>query len=328
MQTLTAVLRGPEPIRLFASSADWYQNVIGIVHYLGPLLGCLSPRFWCLPANRPLCAILFSLGQDVNGFRASPMEFMQLLPARGRDEPIPHVQLQPTSCRHAIHWWTVRLNQMFAYLSDPTTFNDAQGMYAPHEHHHWLLTFDRLFALTTSLQTAERDRTAQRALMCNLLDTLSDRIMDRKFERLCTLAFAKETADQVRQKMPKDVASILMPAADRAVAALAQAQDGFFIQKQRGDEEVSFRLTDGSWQRRSPERATAMLLKVFRNATHGFGHRKGARRKNEVDASLLVHHHGELPPDIVFLPYLYLLDTLCKPGEMRESIQRKVATPD
>jgi len=38
--------------------------------------------------------------------------------------------------------------------------------------------------------------------------------MDRDFERLCTLKFAKTTADQVREKMPPGAAAILMPAAD------------------------------------------------------------------------------------------------------------------
>jgi hypothetical protein len=313
---------------MFASSADWYQDVIGLVHYLGPLLGCLSPRFWCMPAGFPPAAVLFSLGLDVEGFRHSPMEPLQLIPTRTRRDTTPPIHFSPYSGRQAIHWWAFRLNQMFGYLSDPTTFRDAQGNYAVHEHHHWMLTFGQVFGLMTSLQRAGRNHITQRALMNTLLDAYADRIMDRDFERLCTLKFAKVTADQVRQKMPPDAAAILMPAADRAVEALERAQDGFFIQRQRGDDDVSFRLPDGTWQHRSPERAVAMLLKVYRNSTHGFGHRKGARRKHEVDASLLVHHDGELPADIVFLPYLYLLDTLCNPERVRQEIERKVATPD
>jgi hypothetical protein len=51
-------------------------------------------------------------------------------------------------------------------------------------------------------------------------------------------------------------------------------------------------------------------------------------RGSGLDASLLVHHHGHLPHDIVLLPYLYLLDTLCNPDRVRQDIARKVATPD
>lgn len=328
LQILTGEQRGSLQGRMFASSADWYQEVIGLVHYLGPLLGCLSPRFWCMPAGFPPVAVLYSLGRDIEAFRHSPMEPMQLIPTRTKRDTAPPQQLHPYSGRQAIHWWAFRLNQMFGYLADATTFRDADGNYAAHEHHHWMLTFGQIFGLMTSLQRAGRDHLAQRALMNTLLDAFADRILDRDFERLCTLTFAQATADQVRQKMPPGAAAILMPAADRAVNALERAQAGFFIQQQRGDADVSFRLPDGSWQTRSPERAIAMLLKVYRNSTHGFGHRKGARRKHVIDASLLVHHDGELPADIVFLPYLYLLDTLCNPERVREDIQRKVATPD
>ncbi|OMC28877.1 hypothetical protein A5738_22550 [Mycobacterium colombiense] len=314
--------------RMFASSADWFVDVISLVHYLGPLLGCLSPRFWCLPAGLPPTAILFNLGLDINGQRLSPMEPMQLIHTRSRDEPIPKVQLGQYVGNRAIHWWAFRLNQMFGYLADPTTFRDADGNYAAHEHHHWMLTFGQVFGLMTSLQLAIRDRTAQRALMNSLLDAFADRIMDREFEQLCTWKYAQKTANQVRQKMDPGAAAILMPAADRAVDALKRAQQGFFIQQQRSEDKVRLRLPDGTWETKSPERATAMLLKVYRNATHGFGHRRGARHKHEIDASLLVHHHGELPADIVYLPYLYLLDTLCNPERVRANIERKVGTPD
>ncbi len=164
--------------------------------------------------------------------------------------------------------------------------------------------------------------------MNNLLDVFADRITGVDFDRLCTLTYARQKADDVRKHMLPSVAAVLMPAADRAVNALTAIQDGFFIQKQRGDQNVRLRQPDGHWDERLPERAVAMLLKVFRNSTHGFGHRKGARKKIELDASLLVHHHGQMPSDIVLLPYLYLLDTLCNPDRVRQDIARKVATPD
>lgn len=314
---------------MFASSADWYQEIISLVRYLGPLLGCLSPRFWCLPATIPPATVLFNLGMHVNGFRQSPMELMQLIPTRARRERIPQAQLTERSGPQAIRWWATRLNQMFGYLSDPTTFRDADGKYAAHEHHHWLLTFDQVFGLMTSLQCAGRDFTAQHALMNNLLDIFGDRILGIDFvDKLCSLPFAREKADEVRNKMPPQAAALLMPAADRAVAALEDAQAGFFIQRQRGDAEVRLRMPDGRWESRNPAKAVSLLLKLHRNATHGFGGRKGKREKAkaELDASLLVHHHGQMPADIVLLPYLYLLDMLCNPDRIRESIARRVAT--
>jgi hypothetical protein len=325
MSHLTNIKDDAAAGRMFGSSTDWYQQVIGLVHYLGPLLGCMSPRFWCLPAPVPPFAILYSLGMDLAGTRESPMELLQLIPTPNRDEPTGPVALSEVAGRQAIHWWAIQLNRMFQYLSDPTTFRDSDGNYAAHAHHHWMLTFGQTFGLTTSLQLAVRDRTAQRAAMNSLLDAFADRILGRSFDRLCTWSFAKKTADRVRTKMSPAAAAILMPAADRAVDALQQAQTGFFIQRQRGEDDVVLKLPDGGEERRSPERAIAMLLKLYRDATHGFGPRPGNRRKNEIDAALLVQHEGEMPADVAYLPYLYLLDTLSQPDRAREHIARKVA---
>jgi hypothetical protein len=300
-------------------------------HYLGPLLGCLTPQIWGFHSHRLLSVVLLSLGTDLNGFLSAPMEPMQLLPVSGPvDRTLPKLQLRPSSCADAIDWWVMRLNQMFGYLADPRTFRDANGVYSAHEHHHWMLTFGQVFALTTSLQYAGRDFTAQRALMNDLLGAFADRIMPvgTEIDRLCTLSHAKEKAAAVRKAMPESVAALLMPAVDRAVNALAEVQDGFFIQRQRGDEKVRLRQPDGAWEEFPPERAAARLLQIHRNATHGYGHRRGARKKNELNASLLVHDHGHIPADIVLLPYLYLLDTLCNPDRVRQDIARKVATPD
>ena len=154
LKTIAAIEEGEGGY--FASSSPWYREIVGVIHYFGPLLGCLSPRFWCLPAGRPPCAVLFSFGRDINGLRNSPMEPMQLLPGFGRMEPAPSVEIAPGSYRQAIYWWTNRLNQMFRYLCDPTTFGNAHGLYDPYEHQHWLLTFGQVFGLTTALQTAGR----------------------------------------------------------------------------------------------------------------------------------------------------------------------------
>jgi hypothetical protein len=258
---------------LFASSAHWNREVIGLIHYLGPLLGCLSPRFWCLPTGRPPFAVLFSLGIDLNGLRGSPMELMQLLPGHGRMEPTPPVEITPAACRHAIHWWSFRLNQMFQYLCDPTTFGNTDGVYDPWEHQHWLLTFGQIFGLTTALQTGGRNYSVQRVLMNTLLDTFADRIRTRRhFEQLCTYRTAKTIADKVRSTMTEEVAGVLMPVADRAVESLRRVEDGFFIRRQRGDANVIVRIPGDSPPRHlERRRATAVLLKVFRNATHGFG---------------------------------------------------------
>jgi hypothetical protein len=314
----------------FASSTDWFHGVIGASHYFGPLLGCMSPGFWCVPTGRPPTAILFSLGRGIAGQRHSPMEPMQLLPGLGRDEPVPDYELTSKSCRIAITWWTNRLNQMFGYLCDPTTFSNKHGIYDPYEHQHWLLTFGQVFGLTTALQASGRNHAVQRALMNTLLDTYADRITERRFDQLCTYDTAKATAERVRTKMPEDVAAILMPLADRAVDSLRRVQDGFFFRKQRGDNDVVVRIPGSNrGHHRQPQRAAAMLLKIYRNATHGFGGmRQPETEKDLVAERLLAHHTGDIPDDLVFLPYLYLLDTLCHPDKVRETIVKHALVRD
>jgi hypothetical protein len=314
---------------VFASSAHWYREVIGLIHYLGPLLGCLSPRFWCLPTGRPPLAVLFSLGMDLNGLRNSPMELVQLLPGHGRMEPTPPVEIAPISCRRAIHWWSNRLNQMFQYLSDPTVFANADGVYDPWEHQHWLLTFGQIFGLTTALQTAGRNYSVQRVLMNTLLDTFADRIQTRRrFDQLCTYQTAKTIADRVRTCMTEEMAEVLMPVADRAVESLRRVEDGFFIRQQRGDANVLVRIPgDPRPHHREPHRASALLLQVLRNATHGFGGKTPdpADANGVVAERILAHHTGDMPADLVFLPYLYLLDTLSRPDEVRETIIKRAS---
>lgn len=239
-----------------------------------------------------------------------------------RDEPLPAHDFSPVSCRVAITWWTNRLNQMFGYLCDPTVFGNKNGFYDPYEHQHWLLTFGQIFGLTTALQTSSRDHAVQRTLMYTLLDSYSDRVMEKDFIRLCTYDFAKETADRVRTQMPEVVAALLMPLADRAVDALLRVQDGFFFREQRGDRNVIVRIPGNeNGIHREPHWAAAMLLKVYRNATHGFGGNRPPESERDLIAErLLAHHTGEIPDDLVYLPYLYLLDVLGDPGRVREVI--------
>ena len=104
---------------------------------------------------------------------------------------------------------------MFGYLCDPTTFSNKRGFYDPYGHQHWLLTFGQVFGLTTALQASGRNHAVQRALMNTVLDTYADRIMQLRFDQLCTFDTAKATAERVRSRMPEAVAAILISARRR-----------------------------------------------------------------------------------------------------------------
>jgi hypothetical protein len=66
------------------------------------------------------------------------------------------------------------------------------------------------------------------------------------------------------------------------------------------------------------DHATKELLNARRNATHGFGHWKAHDADN---VRILAHHNGQLPRDLVYLPYLYLLEMLSTPDEIIASIR-------
>lgn len=86
---------------------------------------------------------------------------------------------------------------------------------------------------------------------------------------------------------------------------------------------VKLRLLSGIEKELTPERATAVYMHILRNATHGFGPKRGDREKIETETSLLIHHDGSLPHDIALLPYLYLLHVLCNPDLVRDNIIRR-----
>lgn len=314
---------------VFQSSSNLFANIIGLARYFGPLMGCLSPRYWCIDAQRPLAAILFPLGLDLNGVRAEPMEPLQLLPVSGpQPRALPKIEPDPSAWAEAIRWWADRLSDMFRYLTDPSTFADKHGVYSPQDHQNWLLNFDQVFVLTNTLLTQARDITAQRVVMNDLLDIFAGRIIGGDdFEKLFKLSEAQKVADRVREALPKNVADILVPAVDRALASLADAQKGFYIQQQTKTSNLRLRQPDGTYIQMAPEAAVAKLMKLYRNATHGFGSggRRGSAEKQRTEASVLVHHNGNLPSDLVLLPYLYLLDTLIDPENMRRRISTSVA---
>jgi len=139
------------------------------------------------------------------------------------------------------------------------------------------------------------------------------------------LKFAKTTVTK-SGKNASGRAAILMPAADRAVNALERAQRASHPTAARR-RRCQVSVPDGNWEQRSAERATAMLLKVYRNSTHGSDIAKVPDKKTRSTpaywSTIMVNClRYRLPP------YLYLLDTLCNPDRVRNDIERKVATPD
>jgi hypothetical protein len=288
-------------------------------NYLAPLLGCCSPRIWAIVGQRMYTVILFVLGNAWPGIESTPVESLQLLPhawAFGKGAS-PHA-LQAKSCAEAIDWWGLKLQKMFEYLTDPTYFRDSSSNYLPYLHQNWMMTVGQLFQRLGSIATSYRDVYAQQVLTFGAVDAIGDRLYSSGSQMLYRPTRARAALETVRASIKDPAAKLLLPHAERAVAALAEIQDGFFIRKRRGISYVGVVTSGGTVEHWDIDHATKEFLVARRNATHGFGHPKAHDADN---VRILAHHNGELPRDLVYLPYLYLLEMLCTPEKIIDTIR-------
>jgi hypothetical protein len=304
---------------LFAASEKLYDGVFIFDAYLGPLWGALTPAIWSLAAHRELGTVVYSLGQPLAGTNGDAAELLQLIPNRAPTQSVPTPKLDSGASTEALDWWTVRLNDMFGVLSDPAVFTDSTTHYNATKHIQALLTVEQLFRRVMSLQIAHRDVNARRVLLFTVLDTL-ERLTGRNLDTNCTLSFAQRTLQYLESIIPFRAAELLLPAARRAVTALAHVQDGFYLQRQLRTADVELPDGSGGIDRLAPEKAAAEYLKLLRNATHGHGSNKSGR----VDRTnaLVAHHTGDIPDDLDLLGYLYLLDLLARPDVLRRVLYR------
>lgn len=299
---------------VFAASDGLGDGFALLDPYLAPLLGAMTPYVWAFSASRPASTIVYTLGRCIAGVAGEALEPLHLLPSRGSLEAISPTELSPEASPAAVTWWVRRLDKVLSVISDPALFADADGRYVPTHHQHAMLSLDQLFRRVGSIQQAHRDGDARRVLLFTVLDTL-ERLTDRTLVELCTYQFAASTLERVRRDMNADMQQVLLPAAVRAVHALALVQEGFYVRRQTGAATIDFNLSDGTSQSYTPERAAAEYIRVLRNATHGHG-------SNRADAvprtdALLAHHDGAIHHDLPLLGYLYLLELMTKPDMLR-----------
>jgi hypothetical protein len=312
-------LRADPDGHVFAASQNLNDGIYVFDAYLGPLLGSLTPFVWAFSAQRSFGLIVYSLGQPLVGTWGDPVEPLQLLPGQGAGESVKRPTLPSDAPAQALDWWAGRLNEMFGVLTDPAIFTDSGGLYHPVKHLHALLTVEQLFRRVSSIQTVHRDTHARRLLLFSVLDML-DRLTGRPVDKLCSLPFVRERFDAVAGALPPEAATILLPAAERAVAALQQMQEGFYLLRQLGTATIDVPAGDASIRSLLPHEATAEYIKVLRDATHGHGSNKRARVK--LTNALLAHHDGSIPHDLALLGYLHLLDVLARPDALAKHLHR------
>lgn len=297
---------------IFASSSDLHRGLFLLDAYVAPLLGCLTPAVWAVPAYKGYGPILISLGRAISGILGEASEPLQNVGAGqgASEDEYPVVRFDEAAPGSAIGWWASSLNSLFGIMTDPIVFS-SDGHYSGAKHLQWLLTLEQLFRRVHSSQLAHRDAHARRVLLFTVLDTL-ETLTGRPLETHCSLAYATKTLTRLQQALPPAAQQILLPPAERAVRALEQLQSGFFMTDALGGVPIEFRR--GEIKSTPLDRATALYVKTLRDATHGHGSNKPAQRWRTE--SLLAHHNGRVPHDLGLLGYLYLLDLMADPTHL------------
>lgn len=292
----------------FASGEGLLAGMYSFDSYVGPLLGALSPGVWGFAGIRGFGLVVFGFGRCLNGVSSEPAEMLHLLLPGVRPSGAPYQlpDFDADTCSSALRWWVNRLCNFFGVLSDPVVFADSSGGYNAARHHQVLMTAEQLFQRVTSIVTSYRDEHARRALLFTVLDTV-ERFTRRDIETLCRYSSAKKTLEMVKASIPEAAQPLLIPGAERGLAALKDLQKGFFL---HGSPDLSI------------EKATARYVRVLRNATHGHGSNKIGNRTDVAD--LLARHNGDIPSDLPMLGYLYLLGILAEPDTIRKILQSDV----
>lgn len=302
---------------VFAASGGLSQGLVLLDAYLAPALGALTPFVWAIPAARASGTVLISLGHALAGASGDAAEPMQLLPSRGPEQSRTSPDLPPGAAAAALTWWCRRLDRAVSTLTDPAVHAGPDGAYRPEKHLHAVLSVEQLFRRVGSIQRADRDSDARQVLLFTVLDTL-ERLNGRSLVDMCTLSFAEKARERVARAMPAAAASILLPAADRAVAALKDRQAGFYLPRQLGTDRVEHTDSDGNRVSLPLALAAAEYMRLLRNATHGHGSNR--RERQALTNSLLVQHDGQVPHDLALLGYLYLLELLAVPPMLRRTL--------
>ena len=298
----------------FAAGESLHSGSYLMEAYIGVLLGALTPGVWGFAAFRGRGPVVFSFGQQVAGSTSEAPELLRTLPTEGADRVTKFERLPKTAVPAALTWWAYALNELFGVVTDWEVFADDDGVYQPSVHLQVISTIEQLFRRVLSVQANHDDLHARRVVFFSVLDTLES-LTGQPIELQCDVDFASKRLDDLRAAIPSDAATVLLPSAARAVSALNEVQNGFFIREPDGQ----IMLEPSRGRRVTPAKASAQYLKLLRNATHGHGTNRP--RQVEMTETLLARHNGRVPHDVALLSWLYVLTLLARPAALRRHLK-------
>ena len=247
---------------------------------------------------------VLSLGTPLRGLRdGAAAEPLQMLSTRKRHHRCRVPAAASPRCSEALSWWTSHLSRFLAVVTDPTGFVGADQHYRPQRHLQSLASVDQVFRRVHSVQTAYRDGELRLVAFFSVLDTLQD-LTGHDLVVLCRPASRAKSSRKSDRHDPGR-SRVLLWGAERAVNALEELQDGFFLPRQAG---LDITVPGG----------TALPLPDAVASTSCLAQRHSRLRRptgrHGPPEALLASHTGRVPHDLPMVAYLYLLYMLTRPA--------------
>jgi hypothetical protein len=318
--TLAPTPSGPSATRtLPATRTASAAGVLGVIPTIELALAATAPSVLGISAARVGAGIVVVLFGHPEAGRGDPVasELLQLYRPRLLSSAELGVQPRPTvtadQMEALLRWWLGQLNKLFGVVLDPANYPDKRGAYHAQAHFGTLLSLDRLLACVLEvLMHARRDEFVRKLLLFDCLDLLEG-FHQGGYEQLCNPGTVREQLNELEAQLPPQVGELLLPRCRRAVRALEQLQDGFYVHERLGEAGLRIRSQSGQVQTVSLSVAVARYLRIVRNATHAF-HQMARQRPDHI--SLLASHNGELPADLSDLAFLHFVCLLADPARL------------
>lgn len=282
--------------------------------YMSPLYLAAAPNIWCFRCYRTEGVLIYDFGGFISGGSPGLSELSHLFNPMATNLPKPLNVSGKQDFAGASTWWVSRVDDLLCVLTDFSTYCDASDSLIARSMFEAFLGIEHLGRRVHGILLQDRDFGNRLALAYDAIDIL-DGLGIVKAELAMTWSHAKKTYDRLSGSLPPAAIDLFLPAAKSAVDALQSMQSGFFMKSMLRPGGIS--LPDGSGNDRlwTLEDAVAAYLRQLRNANHGYEPKRDANlKRNEM---LLTVHTGKLDQGLVYLPYLYWLDTIAHPDRLR-----------
>ncbi|MBF4563121.1 hypothetical protein ITJ43_13360 [Microbacterium sp. VKM Ac-2870] len=313
------VLTANEPMGTYfqSSQALFNDTTLGLGAYLTPLFASLTPYVWGFTALRAGGLIAVDFGQLLHGDPRATDRLLRAISTRVReghsadDSPV----VRQNAYGAALRWWCGRLNLLFAEATNLANYADKSGLLSPEMLVEKLLSLEQLFRHCESLAVARDDLHSKRVMLFMALETLGGLAPRLTWQVTYDYLKVEELLDNLKATMPEGVQTVLLPRAERAVAALRVVGNGFFIADRRDQSgHILLRGDDGNLRPVEMNVAIRLWLRVLRNSQHGFD-----RDQSRQTRDLLAIHDGHFPEALADLAWFFLLYLLAFPESIRRA---------